>query len=90
MNLLRDYGGNFNMKLSDGYTPLMSACEHNNFAYVQFLVQHGADIHAKNSKGQTPIFGAYKSLEIIQMLVKCGADPFVTDNVSEYQHKLQS
>ena len=35
-----------------GWTPLMSACENNSFAFAQWAVSRGADVNAAMSTGE--------------------------------------
>ncbi|MHB9146875.1 MAG: ankyrin repeat domain-containing protein [Candidatus Amoebophilus sp.] len=37
------------------YTPLLCACENDHLEVVKYLIEKGADINAKNQKGETPI-----------------------------------
>ncbi|MFH0898015.1 MAG: ankyrin repeat domain-containing protein [bacterium] len=43
-----------------GYTPLHVACELGNEELVKYLVEHGANITAKDNKGNTPGFYAFE------------------------------
>jgi ankyrin repeat protein len=49
---------------------------------VEFLLAHGADVNAKNYKGQTPLFNA-RSLDIAELLLVHGADVNSTNNDGE-------
>lgn len=44
-----------NAKGLDNDTPLHDAAANGHFKLVKLLVEKGADIHAKNSKGKTPL-----------------------------------
>ncbi len=41
---------------------------------IDFLIGHGADIHAKNKLGNTPLHLCMKMQEIRTVLISCGAD----------------
>lgn len=51
---LRDIGCDLSVPASDGSTALHLAADNGNLDAMQWLVRHGADIHKKNGKGQTP------------------------------------
>jgi len=53
-----------------GYTPLFWAVEDNNEELVRFLVQNGANVNARSTKGQTPMSLAEKGgyAEIVEIL----------------------
>lgn len=48
-------GANVNAKGLDNETPLHDAAMNGHTKLVKLLVEKGADVHAKNSKGKTPI-----------------------------------
>lgn len=58
------------------YTALHLACESAHVECVKLLIEHKANIHAKNMKFQVPIHMAAKSqsVDCIDLLVKAGAD----------------
>ena len=59
---------------ANGNTPLHLACVGGNITIVQVLVDHGASITARNSKGETSVHIAaqHKSVEIIKLLLNKG------------------
>lgn len=62
-----------------GNTPLISACfgPPSNTPQVEvayFLINKGADIHAKNDRGATPFYFAAENIELAQRLIDKGAD----------------
>lgn len=48
-------GASVNAKGLDNETPLHDAAINGHYKLVKLLVEHGADIYAKNSKGKTPL-----------------------------------
>ncbi|MDY6781268.1 MAG: ankyrin repeat domain-containing protein [Cyanobacteriota bacterium] len=69
-------GGNPNISLVDGHTPLHSAAEDDNLELAQLLIERGADVNVKNQKGDTPLYFAVRSgsLELARSLIERGAD----------------
>ena len=55
MQLLISYGANINIKTSDGWTPLHSACRWGNFECVSTLLSLGSDINCQTNSLQTPL-----------------------------------
>ena len=45
-------------------------------SFAEILIKHGADVHAKNTKGQTPLYTAWmsKHFEVAQLLMLRGAE----------------
>uniref|UniRef100_A0A4W6EM55 Poly [ADP-ribose] polymerase n=1 Tax=Lates calcarifer TaxID=8187 RepID=A0A4W6EM55_LATCA len=62
-------------------TPLHFAAGYNRLAVVQFLLQHGADVHAKDKGGLVPLHNAcsYGHYEVAELLVLHGAVVNVAD-----------
>jgi uncharacterized protein len=60
-----------------GMLPIHAACRSGNAATVIFIIEHGADIHAKTQDGWKPIHfaAASGSLPVVRLLVDRGADP---------------
>jgi ankyrin repeat protein len=56
--------------------PLLSAAEHGNASAVALLLELGADVHAPNREGITPLHRAVQSgsLETVEHLLTAGAD----------------
>ncbi|HOU94622.1 MAG TPA: ankyrin repeat domain-containing protein, partial [Polyangiaceae bacterium] len=59
-----------------GYTPLHIAAEEGNAPIAEYLVAHGADVHALTTDGETPLVLAAMagSLPICSLLLDKGAD----------------
>lgn len=62
-------------------TPLHFASGYNRVAVVEFLLQQGADVHAKDKGGLVPLHNAcsYGHYEVTELLVKHGANVNVAD-----------
>ena len=56
---------------NDLWTPLHRAVRRNNIQLVRLLLEHGADINARDKLGKTP--SQYGSAEIVELLSKYGA-----------------
>ncbi|XP_005853119.1 PREDICTED: tankyrase-1, partial [Myotis brandtii] len=56
-------------------TPLHLAAGYNRVRIVQLLLQHGADVHAKDKGGLVPLHNAcsYGHYEVTELLLKHGA-----------------
>lgn len=80
VNLKKNEGDKFELSL---FTPLMHAVKRKDVAVVQLLLQHQADVHAKDESGLTPLFVAIDNdvhIEMIRVLVDAGADLNAKDN----------
>ncbi|MCI4392341.1 hypothetical protein PGIGA_G00144960 [Pangasianodon gigas] len=62
-------------------TPLHFAAGYNRVAVVEYLLQHGADVHAKDKGGLVPLHNAcsYGHYEVAELLVRHGASVNVAD-----------
>ncbi|GAB6027052.1 hypothetical protein CHUAL_013779 [Chamberlinius hualienensis] len=62
-------------------TPLHFAAGYNRVSVVEFLLQNGADVHAKDRGGLVPLHNAcsYGHYEVTELLVKHGANVNVAD-----------
>ena len=58
-----------------GWTPLMSAVSASREALIQLLLEHGADVHATNSSGQTSLHYAVRSGHLPSVLILCPICP---------------
>ena len=69
------YKSNINKNLGNGYTPLLKAVEKNNLEIIKYLVEHGADLKAKNIYGYNVFHrvamnrGDYKITEYLTRVV---------------------
>jgi ankyrin repeat protein len=66
---------------NDGYTPLHWAAIRGFKELTAFLLDHGADIRAKEQFGDTPLYSAAFAgrTEIVELLLNKGADPTTKD-----------
>lgn len=64
-----------------GNTPLHYAARGGHKAAIELLLEHGADINAKNDRGATPLYRAIASAAIVDYLVKRGATVDAKDNL---------
>lgn len=62
-------------------TPLHFAAGYNRLAVVEYLLQHGADVQAKDKGGLVPLHNAcsYGHYEVTELLVRAGASVNVSD-----------
>lgn len=76
--LIRECGASANIADDRGYTPLMRACERNNFGAIRCLVEEGgADVEARNKRGKSALMATCfdGDLQTVRLLVeKYGAD----------------
>ncbi|CAD5114407.1 DgyrCDS3541 [Dimorphilus gyrociliatus] len=66
-------------------TALHWACTRDNIECARMILKAGADINARTMIGRTPIFMAARADydEIVDLLLRSGADPTIQDNHSE-------
>lgn len=72
-----DDSTNPNLRPDIGKTALMEAAKQKSWDVFKFLLDHGADIHAKDDDGDTPFMYSLrvgKNLEKIKALIDLGAD----------------
>ena len=67
--------------LKSGWTPLHWAALGGSRDVVAFLIEHGANIKAKNKSGETPLHEAahYGHRDVVALLIKRGADARAQD-----------
>ncbi|XP_055634177.1 protein fem-1 homolog CG6966-like [Toxorhynchites rutilus septentrionalis] len=87
LECLIQLGADINGVSDCGSTPLLIACQRRNVEIVKYLVLKGADVRKAKNDGETCFFAWLKScsfepnnqeVEIIQLLLKHGADPLVS------------
>ncbi|XP_063354067.1 60 kDa lysophospholipase isoform X2 [Pelmatolapia mariae] len=75
LKALKEMGSNLCLGDYDGRTPLhVAACE-GHLKMVQYLLSHGASVHAKDRYGDTPLCNAvrFRHKEVVKLLRKTGA-----------------
>lgn len=62
-------------------TPLHFASGYNRFEIVEFLLEHGAEVHASDKGGLVPLHNAcsYGHYEVTELLIKYGANVNIAD-----------
>ncbi len=79
LKLLLKYGATPDYPTSGKHTALMSAIGHTEI--FEILINHGANIHARDSYGRTVLIWAalHGTEEVVTLLCKMGADPDTKD-----------
>jgi ankyrin repeat protein len=84
-NLIKEYKADIHVTDNDGNTPLhlVFDCEYPEIEIVEFLLDNGANINAKNNRGENVLRYAcehYGIEDIIKLLIEKGADINMKDN----------
>jgi ankyrin repeat protein len=79
VNLLLDHNANWRITTRSGWTVLSRACSHGTPQIVDLLIDHGADLNARDCWGLLPIYGAVVTLNtaMLKHLIARGAQPDV-------------
>ncbi|HEY0428228.1 MAG TPA: ankyrin repeat domain-containing protein [Pyrinomonadaceae bacterium] len=91
LNLLIEAGADVNAAGESGITPLMAAVESGNISVVKMLLKKGAAVNAQDKFGRTALVFAVQGIfgkpdiEIVDLLLKSGADPNLTTNGTSYE-----
>lgn len=72
-------GADVNYRLADGKTALHCASWKGHVEFVAFLIEHGADVDAKDQHGRTPMHMTHNAA-IARLLHEAGADISARDN----------
>ncbi len=72
---------NYNLRYSDGLTPLHYAAREGQGGFVTLLLERGSEINAKSASGSTPLQEAVRmgQLGIMKQLLEKGADTNIRD-----------
>ena len=87
-----DTNVNINCTLVNGITPLMIASSCGHTETVQVLLQAGANVNSTDNDGYSPLVYAitgHKSLQVIEQLLKAGAQPNVFINDQSIADKVR-
>ena len=87
-----DINVNINCTLANGVTSLMIALSCGDTETVQVLLQGGANVNSTDNDGYNPLVYAiteYKSLQVIEQLLKVGAQPNVFINDQSIVDKVR-
>ena len=81
IKLLVENGAKINQNGS--YNPILLSAKMNNLQFVEYFVEHGADIEAKTPEGRTAISGAlnHGNIEMVKYLIREGAYTSAVDNI---------
>jgi uncharacterized protein len=93
---LIDKGADPNLSSKNSFTvaPIHSAVAGRDVEIAKLLLEHGANVNARQQKGITPILAAAHNgqIEMVKLLVKHGADPTLTsdDGKSVFEYAAES
>lgn len=79
MTQLLELGANPNQTIPGGYTPLMM-CSNEQLYAAETLLEYGANINAQEDHGRTALHFSLKKPEILQLLIKMGANTNIESN----------
>ncbi|XP_028251857.1 60 kDa lysophospholipase isoform X2 [Parambassis ranga] len=91
LEALKEMGSNLCLGDYDGRTPLHIASCEGHLKLVQYLLSHGASVHAKDRYGDSPLGNAvrFRHKEVVKLLRKTGAH-FTRDELEEAGTELCS
>ena len=71
---------------------LISAADRGDVEAVVRLIEQGADVHATNSRGVTPLIAAayHNHLDVAELLIEAGADVNVQDNTQQSAYLIST
>ncbi|MDO4200273.1 MAG: ankyrin repeat domain-containing protein [Clostridia bacterium] len=79
--ILLEHGADVNAHDYHGWTPLMFACDSNNYSLAKILLDHGAEVNACQASGYTPLMfsarfslGGGDKVKTVGLLLENGAD----------------
>lgn len=84
LRFLIQKGANPNLQDGRGNTPMMTAADAGFAEGVAILIRYKANVNLANGSGETPLIRAVQrhDLDMVQTLLKAGADPDRTDNLA--------
>lgn len=84
IGFLLQKGANPNVVDKKGNTPLMAATSLSFIEGVEWLTKYKADLNKQNRSGETALIRAVqlRKLPIVRFLIKAGANPDITDNLT--------
>ncbi|KAK1690156.1 hypothetical protein BDP55DRAFT_544336 [Colletotrichum godetiae] len=84
LQLLSDKGALIDFPTQGNLTPLSVACRHGQYAVADFLIQRKASVHARDTKGRTPLSWACEaevaSTGLIELLLDHDAEAEIQDH----------
>ena len=81
--LLEEWNADCTIPTDTLETPLHKACWFGSRRMIHSLLEHGANVNARDAEGRTPLHCVYDELDIAQMLTRHGADVSLGDNAGE-------
>lgn len=86
IDMLVEAGANLETKDSSGSTPLLAAARAQSYDAVLTLLEHGAEVNATNTQGETPLHhaalnvgGEAGAAKLVDLLLRAGADETSVD-----------
>ena len=84
MDVLLTHGADLNIQSNThARTPLHHITGTGSTELIQRLVDHGADVNARDFQGQTPLYRALNEPDTMRFLIELGADINTTDNAGD-------
>lgn len=81
---LLEEGADFNSSNEFGITPLMAAAKKNNSKIVEFLAKHTNDINKEDNEGNSALYYATQSEDLLSVKILCEYGAKITDFIYMY------